>query len=72
MGSSQWPECPILDGFLAAISTPTTGRKYTILRKSHPRSDHSQSGRFVDRYPQQLSLENMEIYSSGTPSGNGL
>jgi hypothetical protein len=72
LGSSQWPECPILDGLLATNATPTTGRKSTILRKSHSRSSHSQSGRFADKYPQQLSLVKLEIYSSGTPSGNGL
>jgi hypothetical protein len=52
LGSLQWIECPILDGFLVENATPTIGRKYTITRKSHSRSGHSQSGRFVDRYPQ--------------------
>jgi hypothetical protein len=72
MGSSQWLECPILDGFLATNATPSTRRKSTILRKSHSRSCHSQSSRFVDICPQHLSLTKMEIYSPGTPSGNGL
>jgi hypothetical protein len=72
LGSPQWSECPILDGFLAANATPSTGRKSTILRKSHSRSCHSQSGRSVDRNPQRLSLAKLEINSSGTPSGNEL
>jgi len=72
LGSLQWSECPILDGFLVANATPSTGIKSTILRKSHSRPCHSQSSRFVDRYPNQLSLAKMETYSSGTASGYGL
>jgi hypothetical protein len=63
LGSSKWPKFLILDGLLAANSTPTTGRKSRILQKSHSRSCHSQSGISMDRNPQWLSLENMEINS---------
>jgi hypothetical protein len=40
LGSLELLEFPILDGFLVANATPTTGIKSTILCKSHSISFH--------------------------------